>query len=115
MDVYGKGSCSDPGMTCDRSIDDKCLQMLSTSYKFYLSFENSLCEDYITEKFFKVLPYNVIPVVLNGVNMTTYAPKHSYIDIADFINTEGIFRRTGCFGSTKLCTIFIFRGSKVLD
>ena len=88
VDVYGK--CGDPGMTCDRSNDDKCLQMLSTSYKFYLSFENSLCEDYITEKFFKVLPYDVIPVVLNGVNMTKFAPLNSYIDIHDFQNIEGI-------------------------
>ena len=90
VDVYGKGSCSDPGMACERSKDDKCLQMLSTSYKFYLSFENSLCADYITEKFFKVLEYNVIPVVINGVNMTKFAPPNSYIDLKDFKNIEGI-------------------------
>ena len=33
VDVYGKGSCSDPGLTCDRKSDDKCLQMLNNSYK----------------------------------------------------------------------------------
>lgn len=92
MDVYGKGSCSDPGMTCERSQDDKCLRMLSTSYKFYLSFENSLCGDYITEKFFKVLDYNVIPVVINGVNMTKFAPPNTYIDLKDFKNIEGKIR-----------------------
>ena len=32
-------------------------------YKFYLALENSICRDYITEKFYKVLPYSVIPVV----------------------------------------------------
>ena len=78
-------------MTCDRSEDDKCLQMLSTSYKFYLAFENSLCADYITEKFWKVLDYNVIPVVMNGVNMTNFAPSNSYIDLKDFKNLEGGF------------------------
>ena len=52
--------------------------------QFYLAFENSLCRDYITEKFWKVLSYNVVPVVLNGVNMTRVAPPHSYIDIKDF-------------------------------
>ena len=105
--MYGTGSCSDPGMTCPRSDDDKCLKMLNTSYKvkqekmsyflifnifyfqFYFSFENSLCVDYITEKFFKVLNNNVIPVVLNGVNMTQHAPPHSYIDIKDFKNLKG--------------------------
>ena len=58
-------------------------------FQFYLAFENSLCADYITEKFFKVLEYNVIPVVLNGVNMTKFAPKHSYIDIKDFDSVKG--------------------------
>ena len=54
--------------------------------QFYLSLENSLCTDYVTEKFWKVLPYNVIPVVLNGANMSNIAPKNSYIDFKDFNN-----------------------------
>jgi len=87
VDVYGKGSCSDPGLKCERSQDDQCLQMLNTSYKFYLSLENSLCADYVTEKFWKVLQYNVIPVVLNGANMSNIAPKNSYIDFKDFNNS----------------------------
>ena len=48
-------------------------------------------EDYITEKFWKVLPYNVIPIVLNGVDMTTVAPPHSYIDIKDFQSFNGLY------------------------
>ena len=37
-----------------------------------------------------MLNYNVIPVVLNGVNMTKFAPPHSYIDMKDFnFNIEG--------------------------
>ena len=58
--------------------------------QFYLSLENSLCKDYVTEKFWKVLPYNVIPIVLNAVNMTDIAPPHSYIDIKDFPSLEGM-------------------------
>lgn len=54
-----------------------------------MAFENSLCVDYITEKFFKVLNYNVIPVVLNGVNMSAIAPPNSYIDLKDFENIPG--------------------------
>ena len=57
--------------------------------QFYLSLENSLCQDYITEKFWKVLPHNMIPVILNGVDMTKVAPPHSYIDIKDFKNFNG--------------------------
>ena len=57
--------------------------------QFYLSLENSLCRDYITEKFWKILPYNVIPIVLNAVDMATIAPPHSYIDIKDFSSFRG--------------------------
>ena len=32
-------------------------------YKYYLSFENSLCKEYVTEKFYKVLKLPVIPIV----------------------------------------------------
>ena len=68
------------------------MEMVNTTYKFYLSLENALCNDYITEKFWKVLPYNVIPIVLNGVDMSTLAPYHSYIDIKDFPSFEGGWR-----------------------
>ena len=60
--------------------------ILSSKFQFYLSLENSLCTDYVTEKFWKVLEYNVIPVVLNGANMSHIAPPHSYIDFKDFNN-----------------------------
>ena len=46
VDIYGK--C---GKYCPRNW--KCLQKLGKDYKFYLSYENSNCRDYITEKFFK--------------------------------------------------------------
>ena len=36
-----------------------CMEMVEKNYKFYLSFENSFCTDYITEKFWKILNYKV--------------------------------------------------------
>ena len=46
------------------------------------------CQDYITEKFYNLLPYNLIPVVLNGANMTRLAPAHSHINVRDFNTTK---------------------------
>jgi alpha-1,3-fucosyltransferase len=60
------------------------MDMMESKYKFYISFENSVCEDYITEKFFKVLNYNLIPIVLGGANYSKFAPSKSYIDVRDF-------------------------------
>jgi alpha-1,3-fucosyltransferase len=53
-------------------------------YKFYLSFENSICTDYATEKFFEILKHNMIPVVYGGANYSQIAPPHSYINALDF-------------------------------
>ncbi len=44
--------------------------MVDESYKFYLSFENSVCSDYVSEKFWKILNLDVVPVVLSGSNFT---------------------------------------------
>ena len=59
------------------------------NYWFYLSFENSLCKDYITEKFWKIITSDslAIPVVLGGSSMRDYeaiAPPNSYIDVRNF-------------------------------
>ncbi len=80
VDVYGK--CGH--LQCSRDNETECYLKAETNYKFYLSFENSVCEDYVTEKFFNVMRYNLIPVTYNGVNMSAVAPRHSYINTLDF-------------------------------
>lgn len=80
VDVYGK--CGP--FQCPRSRSADCYTLLERDYKFYLSFENSLCKDYVTEKFFKILLYNVVPVVYGKTNYSTVAPPHSFINVLDF-------------------------------
>lgn len=48
VDIFG--ACGT--IKCKRGPDDLCFKMLRRDYKFYLSFENSNCVDYITEKFY---------------------------------------------------------------
>ena len=57
-------------------------------YKFYLSFENSACSEYITEKLWWN-GYNKfsIPIVLGGKSRDDYAklaPPNSFIHVDDF-------------------------------
>ena len=62
-----------------------CYDLLeSKHYKFYLSFENSICTDYVTEKFFWIMTRNMVPVVYGGAGYGRIAPPHSYIDANQF-------------------------------
>ena len=86
VDIYG--NCGD--FFCAPWERERCHNLLGDNYKFYLSFENAMCKDYITEKFFKVLSQNTIPIVFTGANMSTVAPPHSYINVADFPTIEAL-------------------------
>ncbi|KZS21877.1 putative Alpha--fucosyltransferase C [Daphnia magna] len=61
-----------------------CYNLIEKSYKFYLSFENSICEEYVTEKFFEMMNRNIVPVVLGGADYAAIAPPHSYINALDY-------------------------------
>ncbi len=63
---------------------------MEANYKFYLSFENSVCEDYVTEKYYNVMKYNVIPVTYNGANMSLYGPPHAFINSLDYESAEAL-------------------------
>ena len=62
-------------------------------YHFYLSFENSLCKDYISEKLWKVLNSQglTIPVTLGGLSIGEYesvAPPNSFIHVKNFTSPK---------------------------
>lgn len=77
IDYYG--NCGN--LTCPRN--DPGLLCTSPKYKFKLSFENAVCKDYATEKFWNALIHGTVPVV-NWPSAITNAPPHSYINIFDF-------------------------------
>ena len=79
VDIYGacgKLRCKNDG--------GQCFNMLNHTYKFYLSFENSLCKDYVTEKLWKAIESEVVPIVMGAYNYSELLPPNLYIDIKGF-------------------------------
>ena len=66
--------------------DTQCEKNAFGSNKFYFAFENRNCSDYITEKFWRSLDFNLIPIVLhpNKEYYEKIAPENSFIHLADF-------------------------------
>lgn len=81
VDVYGR--CGT--VKCGGHFQTNCPEL--DSYLFYLAFENSNCDEYITEKlWWNAFAKNSIPVIM-GASKKSYQkllPPKSYIDIEDF-------------------------------
>ena len=92
VDIFG--SCANKfnqHELCPRG-SQKCNQKLQR-YKFYLSFENSFCIDYITEKYWiNALSHNIIPVVMGGASYEDerLAIPGSFINVVDFESVEAL-------------------------
>ena len=85
VDIYGKcGTFSCANKTRD------CYDMLGRDYWFYLSFENSFCKDYATEKVFNIFfkHIDIVPVVYGAANYSAMLPPGSFIAAADFNSPE---------------------------
>lgn len=90
VDIYGKCGklkcgCSQiekssKGAACPMT---DCTEVVN-SYFFDLAFENNMCKDYASERLWRSLYHNVIPVVLGGANYKVITPPHSVIDAMDF-------------------------------
>lgn len=68
VDIYGQCGY----LKCPKENITECYAMLASDYYFYLSFENSMGEDYVTEKLLTPLQHYVVPVVYGGANYTRH-------------------------------------------
>ena len=62
--------------------------LVNRQYRFYLSFENDICQDYIMEKAFNALKLNTVPIILSGANLSAALPPHLAINALDYSPEE---------------------------
>lgn len=89
LDIFGR--CGN--RQCPRGRMQDCYGLLETNYYFYLAFENSFSEDYITEKILTAAEHYTVPVLFGGANYSRY---NSFI-LSNQVpvltaNTENIFQ-----------------------
>jgi alpha-1,3-fucosyltransferase len=110
VDIYG--ACGN--FRCDRKNETACWEKIEKEYYFYLSFENSICKDYVTEKFFNAMERKIIPIVLGGTDYhnSAGAPIHSHINAwEDFKNPADLakYLKTLIDDSEKYAEFFWWR------
>ncbi|XP_063791614.1 alpha-(1,3)-fucosyltransferase 7 [Pseudophryne corroboree] len=83
VDVYGKAS--------NRTLCSTCLIPTLSRYFFYLALENSVHQDYITEKLWQnSFLAGTVPVVLGPPreNYEKFIPADSFIHVSDFLSPK---------------------------
>ncbi|XP_067939967.1 alpha-(1,3)-fucosyltransferase fut-1-like [Watersipora subatra] len=86
VDVFGGCTKYSP---CRTRFNTTCMSNLHSKYRFYLAFENSLCTEYITEKFWRTFESDkyFVPVAFGGLSIDEYdsvAPPNSFIHAYNF-------------------------------
>ena len=84
IEVDEFGHCSG-NIVCNSTVSfDKCMEIFKP-YKFYLAFENAICRDYITEKFWLAQTVKwQIPVISASKHTIERLPPKSYLNVFDF-------------------------------
>lgn len=78
-----------------RGTNNDCELKANRGYRFALAFENSLCKEYITEKFWDRLksPGYFLPVAMGGLSLEEYtsiAPPNSFLHVDNFTSVTAL-------------------------
>ncbi|CAH2234996.1 jg18995 [Pararge aegeria aegeria] len=88
VDVYG--NCGP--LKCSRNSENACDMAVEKDYYFYLAFENSFAEDYVTEKLLRALRHDAVPIVYGAANYTRFMPDGIYLNARE-LGVENLARK----------------------
>ncbi len=100
VDVYGE--CTKTLETALRCQYARCFyDTIPSMYKFFLSFENAFCLDYVSEKIYRTIQTEIVPVVYGGTNYTRDLPPHSFINALDYDSPADLARYLNFLSDNK--------------
>uniref|UniRef100_A0A914VXQ6 Fucosyltransferase n=1 Tax=Plectus sambesii TaxID=2011161 RepID=A0A914VXQ6_9BILA len=107
VDIWG--GCGSPAPACAglSMQGSECVKWLVQPYKFYISFENTNCPDYVTEKFFETLRSRyAIPIVMQrklyeDLGGFHRVPPNSFIAVDDFKNPAELVEYINTVSNSK--------------
>jgi len=105
IDIYGSS-----GLQCPYN----CKEYIADNYLFYLAFENSLCPDYISEKYFGFLNKDIIIVTYGLGNYTKYT-QTSHIDVLEYNNLTDLAKRLIYLSKNRVVYNSLFLDRKQLS
>ena len=83
---------------------------------FYLSFENSLCDQYVTEKLWSWLKKDIVPVVMGQADYAAMTPPHSVVNAMDFPEPRDLAAHLLNLGGNSIENFWLqFRVEKPLE
>ena len=80
VDIFGQ--CGN--VLCSSLKNVSCSDYIIQNYMFYLAFENTLCDEYVTEKLWSWMSTDIVPVVFGQANYSSITPPHSVVNALDF-------------------------------
>ena len=105
VDSYGECLHNKPlseDIRGSEKMDSKEYLNLLAKYKFVISIENAVCEDYVTEKLWRTLQVGAVPIYLGAPNIEQYLPHpDSAILVKNFHNVSAVAAEV-----LKLPTVF---------
>ena len=86
--LYGKCVDRMPKIKLGKSL----LATMKRKIRYYLALEEDICDDYITEQYFRALSYGYVPVVFGGADLgyDEVGLAGTYIDALDFENSDDL-------------------------
>ena len=94
VEIYGKcgkpcpPSLKKPNKKQNSSLVHECFSYLEANYKFIFSYEKRTCNNLVTNRFFDLLRYDIVPIVFKAFDHEKYIPRSGFINAIEFSTTK---------------------------